>query len=126
MSRKGKDESNSLERGVKSQAIRDALAQNSSMKNGEIAEMLSKRGIPTTTQDVANQKTKLKKQNLAGAKANFTVEDLMKVKEVVKDNGGIDKVNNILGQLESIASQAGGMEKLRKGIDTLATLSGKG
>ena len=125
MSRKGKDDGSGLGRGEKSAAIRDAIGQYPGMKNRELAEMLTKKGIPTSGQDVANQKTKLKKTGMINSKNSFSVEDLMRVKEVVKDNGGIDKVASAMKSVEEIAIQAGGYDKLRKGLDTLSSLMSK-
>lgn len=105
-------------RGEKAQAIRDALKNHPHLKNREIAELLSNKGIKCSSQDIANQKARLKR--IAGdGKSAFTLEDLRKVKAIVAESGGYKAVLNKLADIDKLAEQVGSLEKLRKGLEVL-------
>src|SRR5262245_29757535 len=108
MSKKQSDASKPA-RGEKSQAIRDALRSYPSMGNKEIAEMLSGKGIKCSSQDVANQKARLKRAGALGGKGELTLEDLMKVKALVQQQGGLKQVQNYLRSVDEMADQVGGI-----------------
>ncbi|MFO0816193.1 MAG: hypothetical protein U0796_23490 [Gemmatales bacterium] len=106
-------------RGEKAQAIRDALKNHPHLKNREIAELLSNKGIKCSSQDIANQKARLKRLSGDGIKSTFTLEDLRKVKAIVADSGGYKTVLNKLADIDKLAEQVGGLDKLRKGLEVL-------
>lgn len=106
-------------RGEKAQAIRDALKNHPHLKNREIAELLSNKGIKCSSQDIANQKARLKRLSGDGMKSTFTLEDLRKVKAIVADSGGYKTVLNKLADIDKLAEQVGGLDKLRKGLEVL-------
>lgn len=104
-------------RGEKAQAIRDALKSHSHLRNRELAEMLTSKGIKCTPQDIANQKARFKR--VGSDKSNFTIEDLRKVKTLVSEAGGLKAVQNKLAEVDKLAEQLGSLEKLRKGLEVL-------
>lgn len=104
-------------RGEKAQAIRDALRTHSHLKNRELAEMLTSKGIKTSSQDIANQKARNKR--VGGETQSLTLDDLLKVKAVINEAGGLKAVQNKLAELDKISEQAGGLAKLRRGLDVL-------
>jgi hypothetical protein len=110
-------------RGEKAQAIRDALKSHPHLKNRELAEMLNSKGIKCSSQDIANQKARFKR--LAGdtAKQEFTLNDLLKVKSIVAESGGIKAVQNKLAEVEKLAEQVGGFDKLKRGLEVLPQLN---
>jgi len=112
-----------LERGEKAQAIRDAMKGHPHLKNRELVDILAAKGIKCTTQDIANQKARNKRMDDGGGKKDFTLDDLLKVKTVVAEAGGIKAVQSKLMEIEELAKQAGGLEKLRKGLDVLPKFS---
>jgi hypothetical protein len=121
MSKKQSDSSKPA-RGEKSQAIRDALRSYPSMGNKDIAEMLTNKGIKCSSQDVANQKARLKRAGGLGGKGELTLEDLMKVKNLVQQQGGLKQVQNNLRSVDEMADQVGGLDKLRRGLEVLPEL----
>ena len=104
-------------RGEKAQAIRDALKSHPHLKNRELAELLSNKGIKCSSQDIANQKARYKR--VGGDKSNFTLEDLRKVKSLVSEAGGLKAVQSKLADVDKLAEQVGGIDKLRKGLEVL-------
>ena len=106
-------------RGEKAQAIRDALKNHPHLKNREIAELLSNKGIKCSSQDIANQKARLKRLSGESGKMSFTLEDLRKVKAIVAEAGGYKAVMNKLADVDKLAEQVGSLDKLRKGLDVL-------
>lgn len=104
-------------RGEKAQAIRDALKSYPHLKNRELAELLSNKGIKCSSQDIANQKARFKR--VGSDKSNFTLEDLRKVKSLVSEAGGLKAVQSKLSDVDKLAEQVGGIEKLRKGLEVL-------
>jgi len=104
-------------RGEKAQAIRDALRGHPHMKNRELAEMLSAKGIKCSSQDIANQKARNKRMN--GDASTFTLDDLLKVKTIINEAGGIKAVQHRIAELDKLADQVGGLSKLRKGLEVL-------
>ncbi len=111
-------------RGEKAAAIRDALRSYPSMGNKGIAEMLSVKGIKCSSQDVANQKARLKRLGTIGGKGEFTLEDLKKVKALVTGAGGLKQVQSMLKNMDDMAEQVGGMDKLRRGLQELPEILG--
>lgn len=103
----------------KSSLIRRMLSNSPALKNPDIAEILTKQGRPTTAQEVAAQRSILKRQ----PQAPLNVDDLKTIKQVVKDSGGIKKVTALLDEFEKIADAAGGERKLREGLVVLKELS---
>ncbi len=115
-----------LERGEKAQAIRDAMKAHPHLKNRELVDILAAKGIKCTTQDIANQKARNKRMDGGGGgggKKDLTLDDLLKVKTVVAEAGGIKAVQSKLLEIEELAKQAGGLDKLRKGLDVLPKFS---
>jgi hypothetical protein len=106
-------------RGEKAQAIRDALKNHPHLKNREVAELLSNKGIKCSSQDIANQKARLKRMSGDTGKSSFTLEDLRKVKAIVSESGGLKAVLNKLADIDKLAEQVGSLEKLRKGLEVL-------
>lgn len=121
MSKKQSDSSKPA-RGEKSQAIRDALRSFPSMGNKEIAEMLTTKGIKCSSQDVANQKARLKRTGGLRGKGELTLEDVMKVKNLVAQQGGLKQVQSYLRSVDEMADQVGGLDKLRRGLEVLPEL----
>lgn len=119
---KRQSDSSKPARGEKSQAIRDALRSYPGMGNKEIAEMLSNKGIKCSSQDVANQKARLKRAGGLRSKGELTLEDVLKVKNLVAQLGGLKQVQNALRSVDDMASQVGGLEKLRRGLEVLPEL----
>lgn len=111
-------------RGEKSQAIRDALKNHPHLKNRELADMLSSKGIKCTSQDIANQKARNKRLGGEVTKQAFTLEDLRRVKALVAESGGLKAVVNKLADIDKLAEQAGSLEKLRRGLDVLPEFNG--
>jgi hypothetical protein len=109
-------------RGGKSSAIRDALRSHPGLGNKGIAEYLTSKGIKCSSQDVANQKARLKRLGMLGGKASFSLEDLKKVKSMVADAGGLKQVQALLKSVDDLADQVGGMDKLRRGLQELPEL----
>lgn len=113
-----------LERGEKAQAIRDAMKAHPLLKNRELVDILAAKGIKCTTQDIANQKARNKRmEGGGGGKQSLTLDDLLKVKNVVAEAGGIKAVQGKLNEIEELAKLAGGLDKLRKGLDVLPKFS---
>jgi alcohol dehydrogenase YqhD (iron-dependent ADH family) len=106
-------------RGVKSAAIRKALRSYPHMRNKEVAQMLTNKGIKCSSQDVANQKARLKRMGKIGEKDDFTLDDLKRVKAMVAKSGGIDQVQTKLKEIEDMAKKVGGIDKLRRGLEEL-------
>lgn len=106
------------ERGVKADAIREALKSHPHLKNRELAEMLTAKGIKCSSQDIANQKARYKRDGSSG-KSNFTLDDLRKIKSLVSEAGGLKAVQTKLADFDKLAKQAGGIDKLRKGLEVL-------
>lgn len=78
-----------LARGDKANAIREMIGKGN-MGNKEIAMLLTAKGIPTSSQDVANMKNRLR---LAGqSPATVTSTDLVAFKQLVASHGGLDKL----------------------------------
>lgn len=120
---RGAADTNKAERGQKSQTIRTMLGQYPDLRNKELAAMISQQGIKCTAQDIANYKAKAKKAGmLPGPKGALTVEDLLRVKEIVNKEGGRDAVLQQIEHLEQLASKVGGIERLRRSLHHLATL----
>ena len=92
-------------RGEKSQAIRDALKNHPHLKNRELADMLSSKGIKCTSQDIANQKARNKRMGGESTKQAFTLEDLRRVKALVAESGGLKAVVNKLADIDKLAEQ---------------------
>lgn len=109
-------------RGEKAAAIREALHNYPELGNKGVAEMVCAKGIDCTSQDVANQKVQLKKKG--SGKAVFTLEDLKRVKALVTQAGGLKQVQALVKSVDDMASQVGGMDKLRRGLQELPDLMG--
>jgi hypothetical protein len=103
-------------RGEKSGAIRDALRDNPHLSNRHIAELLNSRGIKCSSQDIANLKARIKRMS---GKTTFTLEDLKKVKALVAQAGGLKQVQTLLKNVDDLAHEVGGLEKLRRGLQEL-------
>jgi len=121
MSKKQSDSSKPA-RGEKSQAIREALRAYPSMGNKDIAGMLTNKGIKCSSQDVANQKARLKRAGSLGGKGEITLEDVMRVKALVVQQGGLKQVQSSLRTVDEMADQVGGLDKLRRGLEVLPEL----
>lgn len=111
-------------RGEKSQAIRDGLKNHPHLKNRELAELLTSKGIKCSSQDIANQKARNKRIGGESSKQSFTLDDLRKVKAIVSESGGLKTVANKLADIDKLAEQVGGLEKLRQGLDVLPEFNG--
>ncbi len=111
-----------LARGEKAQAIRDALKSHPHLKNRELAELLSTKGINCSSQDIANQKARFKR--VGGEKAIFTLDDLRKVKALVGEAGGLKAIQSKLADVDKLAEQVGGIDKLRQGLEVLPEFNG--
>lgn len=119
---KKQSESAKPARGEKSQAIRDALDAYPGKANKALAEMLTARGIPCSSQDVANQKARLKRAGVLRGKRDLTLDDVLKVKNLVAQLGGLKQVQGTLRSVDEMASQVGGLDKLRRGLEVLPVL----
>ncbi len=108
-------------RGEKAAAIRDALKSHPHLKNRELAEMLASKGIKCSSQDIANQKARNKR--LGGDVNVFTLDDLLKVKALVTEAGGMKALQSRIAELDKLAEQVGGLAKLRRGLEVLPQLS---
>lgn len=111
------------ERGQKSRLIKEHLHSSPQMKNPEIAEAITRRGVPCKAQDVANMRTKLKKLGLLpggrGSSAPLTIDDVLKVKELATQAGGVRTLEKNIQELEALAAHLGGLERLKRGIAAL-------
>jgi len=107
-------------RGEKAQAIREALKSHPHLKNRELAELLMSKGIKCSSQDIANQKARFKRLSGEASKQTFTVDDLRKVKTIVSESGGLKNLLNKLNEVDRLAEQVGGFDKLRKGLEVLS------
>ena len=108
-------------RGEKTQAIRQALQTHPQLKNRELVAMLSEKGIHCSSQDVANQKARLKMKS--GESAELTLDTLLKIKSLVQESGGMKAVVQKINQLDALAEKVGGLAKLRKGLEVLPQLA---
>jgi hypothetical protein len=108
-------------RGEKTATIREMILRNTGAGNQEVAEMVTAKGYTCTAQDVANVKTKLNKGR-RGRKKALSADDLMKVKELAQQAGGLSKLTESIASLENIASSVGGLDRLKLGIRHLNQL----
>lgn len=107
--------------GLKAKAIREILASHPDRKNRELVEILNSKGIVCTAQDVAIYRAKNKKQGKDTSV--LTVDQLLVIKGLIQESGGMKAVQSKLAELDEIASAAGGLSKLQTGLDLLTKMN---
>lgn len=96
-------------RGARSQAIREYLAKNPAAGVKVIVEELAKQGIKVSAALVGaikytkGKKAKRKKIRAAAASEGLDIKQLVAVKRLVNELGGIDQLRNALAALEKLA-----------------------
>lgn len=112
-----------VERGKKSALIRKYIAHPAGYKNPEIARMIEAEGIRCNAQDVANMRAKLKKFGIiASGGPALSIDDLLKVKSIAEEAGGIKEIEKSIQALEGLAEQVGGLDRLKRGLAALQRL----
>jgi hypothetical protein len=121
-----------------SRAIREALkAEGVRAPVGDV-EMWIKRTYPnlqfsrqTLSSTLSTQRKKMQeemgllptKSGSAGERGGPTVDDLMRVKHMASSRGGVEELMSLVQKVEDVAKEVGGLEKLKKSLDTLKTLT---
>lgn len=105
----------------KSAGIRQAIKDMPAASNTEIASLLTERGEKTSAQEVAQQRSKLKK--LSQNSIPLTVDDIKTLKNLINERGGLKKVTALLAEIDSLSEATGGEDKLRRGLQELEALA---
>jgi hypothetical protein len=119
-----------------SQAIREALkAEGVRAAVGDVEKWI-KRKYPklqfsrqTLSSTLSTQRRKtLEEMGLlpdkAGAEgADPTVDDLKRVKQIAAARGGVEELMSLVQKVEDVAKEVGGLEKLKKSLNDLKTLT---
>lgn len=105
----------------KSAGIRQVIKDMPSASNTEIATLLTERGEKTSAQEVAQQRSKLKK--LSKNSTPLTVDDIKTLKNIINERGGLKKVTALLAEIDSLSEATGGEDKLRRGLQELEALA---
>jgi len=106
-----------IARGEKASAIRQALQANPHLKNRELVPLLTAQGIKCSTQDVANQKARNKREGHNSTA--ITIDTLLKIKSTIKAAGGLKAVQQKITEVDQLADKVGGLAKLRQGLEIL-------
>jgi hypothetical protein len=105
-------------RGLKSRTVREILQEHPGLGTAEVQDLARGRGVAVTPADVANVRSKLKKKGLLrGQPAEPTASELKKVMELGGRVGGLATLKKTVRDLETLASEVGGLERLKQCLD---------
>lgn len=106
----------------KSASIRHMITSNPELGNRAIAQLLADSGTKVSAQEVAQQRSRLKKQS-SHSPAALTVDDIKTIKKIINEHGGFKKISALLAETDRLSEAAGGADKLRRGLSELEALA---
>src|SRR5262249_8712273 len=119
-----------------SQAIREALKADGIRAAVGDVEMWIKRRYPklqfsrqTLSSTLSTQRKKMMEEmGLLPDKGGLegsgpTVDDLMRVKQMAAARGGVEELMSLVQRVEDVAKEVGGLDRLKKSLDTLKSLT---